>query len=233
MDKQTIENALTAFPGDWNSALAGEKTKDYFRRLIDQVSDSYLRETVYPPFDQVFHALEATPLNQVKVVIIGQDPYFNPGQANGMAFSVGAGTRLPPSLVNIYKELFYEYGYPVPKTNGSLEPWARQGVLLLNATLTVKGGQALSHSQWGWQTFTDEIIRTIDKEERPIVYLLWGNYAKEKANLISNKKACIIKTAHPSPMSATRGFFCSDCFKRANTFLTENKLDPIAWQIKD
>ncbi|MCI1734727.1 MAG: uracil-DNA glycosylase [Bacilli bacterium] len=232
MTKEEITASLSTFPGDWDKVLEAEKGKEYFQKLIDTISDCYLKETVYPPYQEVFNAFKLTGLNQIKAVIIGQDPYFNPGQANGLAFSVGQGVSLPPSLQNIYKELFYEFGYPVPKT-GSLEGWAKQGVLLLNASLTVQAGNPNSHSKLGWTTFTDDVISLIDSLDKPMVYLLWGKYAQDKASMIKSKKACLIKTAHPSPMSATRGFFCSDCFKRANKFLLANKIDPIDWKITD
>lgn len=232
MTKTEIEQSLMTFPGDWNSLLSDEKKKEYYQKLVDVISDKYMTEKVYPPFDQVFNAFKLTPVDQIRCVIIGQDPYFNEGQANGLAFSVGKGVRLPPSLQNIYKELYYEFGYPIPKT-GSLESWAKQGVLLLNASLTVKAGEANSHSSLGWMTFTDDVISLINKVDRPIVYLLWGKYAQSKAPFITNKKACIIETAHPSPMSATRGFFCSDCFKRCNKYLKSQGLGEIDFQIKD
>lgn len=233
MTKEEIRNTLLAFPGKWNELLKEEKEKDYYLKLVDIVSEKYLSSTVYPPYEKVFSAFSLTSLENLKVVIIGQDPYFNEGQANGLAFSVGEGVKFPPSLLNIYKELFYEFGYPIPKTNGSLEKWAKQGVLLLNASLTVQAGEANSHAKLGWQTFTDNAISLIDKLDKPVVYLLWGNYAQAKASLIHSKNACIIKTAHPSPLSANKGFFCSDCFKKANRFLLENKLDAIDWKIED
>ncbi|MFA6861974.1 MAG: uracil-DNA glycosylase [Bacilli bacterium] len=232
MTASEVKEALTSFPGDWESLLKEEKNKDYYQKLVDVITKKYLSETVYPPYQQVFNALKLTPLNEVKCVIIGQDPYFNPGQANGLAFSVAKGVRLPPSLLNIYKELFYEYGYPIPQ-NGCLDDWAKQGVLLLNASLTVHEGEPTSHSNLGWLTFTDDLISLLNKVDRPLVYLLWGKYAQSKETLITNPKALIIKTAHPSPMSATRGFFCSDCFKKCNKYLKENHLTEINFQIKD
>lgn len=232
MTKEELVKALTTFPGEWELLLEDEKNKDYYQKLVDMVSDRYLKETVYPPYNLVFHALSETSPKNVRAVILGQDPYYNEGQANGLSFSVNDNVALPKSLQNIYKELFYEYGYPIPKT-GNLEPWAKQGVLLLNASLTVKALEPNSHAELGWANFTDDVIQAIDKLDQPVVYLLWGAYAQKKEALIHSKKACIIKTAHPSPLSAYRGFFCSDCFKRANQFLSDNKLDPIQWQIKD
>ena len=232
MTKEEIKNSLSLFPGEWNSLLQQEKEKPYYQELVEQVSDLYRTETVFPPYNKVFHALELTSPSNIRCVIIGQDPYYNPGQANGLAFSVNPNTELPKSLINIYKELFYEYGYPIPK-NGCLDDWAKQGVLLLNASLTVTEGEPNSHSRLGWQTFTDDRIQRIDTFDRPIVYLLWGKYAQSKAERIKNPKACIIKTSHPSPLSANRGFFCSDCFKKCNKYLKANGAGEIDFQIKD
>lgn len=234
MENTTIINALTTFPEEWDNLLKEEKEKPYYQQLAQTIAERYESEIVYPPVEDVFNAFKWTKLSNIKVVIIGQDPYFNEGQANGLAFSVHKGVRLPPSLQNIYKELYYEFGYPAPKKNGSLEPWAKQGVLLLNASLTVHAGNPNSHANLGWQTFTNQVISLIDEKcDRPIVYLLWGRFAQEKKELIKNPKACVIETAHPSPMSANRGFFCSDCFKRANKYLVSQKVDPIDWQIKE
>lgn len=230
MTKSEIETALSTFPGDWENFLKEEKQKEYYHRLVENISDRYLSEKVYPPYQEVFHAFELTSPKDIKAVIIGQDPYFNPGQANGLAFSVGPNVKFPPSLLNIYKELFYEFGYPIPKS-GSLEPWAKQGVLLLNASLTVHEGEPNSHAMLGWRTFTDDVIQLVDKLDQPIVYLLWGSYARQKAAMIHNPKAKIIETAHPSPLSARKGFFCSDCFKKCNRYLKEKGIQPIDWQI--
>ncbi len=232
MTKEEIRNSLSLFPDGWDKLLAEEKEKPYYQDLISQVSDRYRKETVFPPYNKVFHALELTSPGNIKCVIIGQDPYYNPGQANGLAFSVNPKVALPKSLRNIYKELFYEFGYPIPK-NGCLDDWAKQGVLLLNASLTVTQGEPNSHSRLGWQTFTDDRIKKIDTLDKPIVYLLWGKYAQSKAELIHNPKACIIKTSHPSPLSANRGFFCSDCFKKCNRYLKENGIEEIDFRIKD
>lgn len=231
MTSQEVTKSLLAFPNEWASLLEEEAKKDYFQNLIHQVGERYLSETVYPPYNQVYRALELTNPKDLKVVIIGQDPYFNPGQANGLAFSVGEGVKFPPSLLNIYKELKIEYGYDIP-ASGSLEPWARQGVLLLNASLTVHEGEPNSHAKLGWMNFTDDLIKVIDSLDQPVVYLLWGNFAYEKAKLIKNKKAHIIHTAHPSPLSARRGFFHSDCFKHVNEALKSENLLEINWQIK-
>jgi uracil-DNA glycosylase len=232
MTEEEISKSLSAFPGQWDSFLSEEKKKDYYARLVKEITRRYLSEKVYPPYQQVFTAFSLTPLDEIKCVIIGQDPYFNEGQANGLAFSVAPGVRLPPSLLNIYKELFYEFGYPIPK-NGDLSPWAKQGVLLLNASLTVHEGEPNSHAGLGWQTFTDDVISLLNKLDRPIVYLLWGSYAYKKKELITNPKALIIHTAHPSPLSASKGFFCSDCFRKTNKYLKENGISPIDFRISD
>lgn len=230
MTLEEIEKSLTSFPGDWDSLLASEKEKDYYQGLVAKVSRLYLSENVFPPYKEVFHALELTSPENIKCVIIGQDPYYSKGQANGLAFSVNEGVPIPKSLMNIYKELFYEYGYPIPKT-GCLDDWAKQGVLLLNASLTVREGEPNSHSRLGWQTFTDDRIRIVDSLDKPIVYLLWGKYAQSKEALIHSPKAYIIKTSHPSPLSASRGFFCSDCFKKCNRYLKENGIPEIDFRI--
>ncbi|MFA6624326.1 MAG: uracil-DNA glycosylase [Bacilli bacterium] len=232
MNEEEIRSFLSSFPDGWDELLKDEKNKTYYQNLLLSVSEKYLTEKVYPPYEKVFSAFSYTSVDDIKCVIIGQDPYFNEGQANGLAFSVNKGVRLPPSLLNIYKELFNEYSYPIPK-NGSLESWARQGVLLLNSSLTVKEGEPNSHSKLGWETFTDDVIKIIDSLDRPIVYLLCGNYAFKKSSLIKSRKAFIIHTAHPSPLSASRGFFDSNCFKRCNEYLIKNDIEPIDFQIKD
>ena len=233
MDQKEIKTILLDIPPKWKSLLNDYVTGKEFDDLINLVAERYQKETVYPPLDKVYAALKIVEPQDVKCVIIGQDPYFNEGQANGLAFSVNKGTKLPPSLQNIYKELFYEFGYPIPKYNGDLTPWAMQGVLLLNATLTVKALEPNSHQPLGWSNFTDSIIKALSTLKKPIVYLLWGNYAQKKSELITDSSAYIIKTAHPSPLSANRGFFCSDCFKKCNRFLKEHDLSPIDFQITD
>ncbi len=230
LNKEDILSSLSTFPGEWDTLLGEEKNKEYFKKLIELVADEYSEYIVHPDLKNVYHALELVSPSEVRVVIIGQDPYYNPGQANGLAFSVEDGVHFPPSLLNIFKELNLEYGYPIPQ-NGSLEKWAKQGVLLLNASLTVKDGTANSHAKFGWMTFTDEIIRKLDSLNQPIVYLLWGNFAKDKMKLIHNKNAFIIYNAHPSPLSARRGFFHSDCFKKCNEHLRELNEKEIDFQI--
>lgn len=227
------KRALLAIPERWQELLKDAIASASFDKLVTEVASQYATNVIYPPLERVYSALSEVAPEDVKCVIIGQDPYFNEGQANGLAFSVNKGIKLPPSLQNIYKELFYEFGYPIPKRNGDLTAWAKQGVLLLNATLTVKAGEPNSHADLGWSQFTDSIIKALDSLNQPIVYLLWGNYAHKKASLITSEKAYIIKTAHPSPLSANHGFFCSDCFKKCNRYLKENKLLPIDFQIKD
>lgn len=232
MTIEDIEKRLSSFPGEWNNLLIEEKDKDYFKSLVSAVAKKYQNETVYPPLNDVYRALELVQPDKVKVVIIGQDPYINKGQANGLAFSVGDGVKIPPSLLNIYKELNIEYGYDIPKV-GSLEKWAKQGVLLLNASLTVKEGEAMSHSKLGWDKLTDSIIRKVDEINDGVVYILWGNFALKKKTLISNETSKIIECAHPSPLSASRGFFNSGCFKKCNEYLKESGKEEIDFQIKD
>ena len=233
MTYEENKEKLLTFPEGWKDFFDGIKESESFLSVVEKVSKEACEETVYPPLEDVYRAFSLTPEKEVKVVIIGQDPYFNPNQANGLAFSVGKGVTLPPSLANIYKELSYEYHYPIPKKNGDLTPWAKQGVLLLNASLTVRQGEANSHSRYGWDKITDMAIEYLDKKDRPIVYLLWGNYAFKKASLIHSKKAKIIHTAHPSPLSASKGFFCSDCFIRCNDYLLSRQMDPIDFRISD
>ncbi|MBQ8142268.1 MAG: uracil-DNA glycosylase [Bacilli bacterium] len=233
MNQKEIKEILYSFPPSWEPLLSQEKKEDYFQCLVNQVSKEYENENIYPPLPQVYQTLKETPLEKVKVVIIGQDPYFHQGQANGLAFSVNKGIQLPPSLVNIYKELHIEFGYDIPLSNGDLSPWAKQGVLLLNSTLTVKDGYPESHSKYGWETFTDHLIKKLDQQDRCIVYLLWGNHAKKKASIIHNPKAKIVSCPHPSPLSASRGFFHSDCFKKVNERLKEASLEEIDFHIVD
>ena len=233
MTRKEIEEKLLSLPSSWETFLEEEKDQNYFSSLISKVSFAYEEEVVYPPLENVYEAFKYVAPNQVKAVIIGQDPYFNPGQADGLCFSVPKGCDLSPSLLNIYKELQNEYGYPIPKHNGDLTPWARQGVLLLNASLTVKQGVPNSHSLYGWQTFTDHVIEYLDSLSYPIVYLLWGNFAKKKGEKIQNPEAGIIKTSHPSPLGANKGFLGSNCFKLANQYLKERNIPEINWQIQD
>lgn len=215
---------------DWNPILRGEFAKPYWRPLQDFVTDERAKGPVYPPADEVFAALHLTPYAQTRVVILGQDPYHGPNQAEGLCFSVRAGVQKPPSLVNIYKELESDLGI-APSRNGSLVHWARQGVLLLNTTLTVRGGQAASHHGKGWEIFTDEVLRAVNDIPRRVVFILWGSNARKKSALIDRSRHSIIESAHPSPLSAHNGFFGSRPFSRTNAALVEAGLEPIDWRI--
>ena len=216
----------------WKRVLSDEFAADYFARLAEFVRAAYRSGVVYPPAKYIFEAFNRTPFEKVKVVVIGQDPYHNPHQAHGLCFSVQPGVELPPSLVNIYKELEAEYpGERFLNRNGDLSHWADQGVLLLNATLTVSGGanMAGSHQGRGWETFTDAVIRRLAEEREGLVYLLWGSYAQRKAAFVDRKRNLVLECAHPSPLSAYRGFFGCGHFKSANDYLVARGLQPIAW----
>ncbi len=218
--------------GDWMEALKGEFSQAYYRELFKRVKEEYTSYTVYPPAQDLFNAFHLTPLGEVKVVILGQDPYHGPGQAHGLSFSVKEEVDIPPSLRNIYKELNQELGCYIPD-NGNLEKWARQGVLLLNTILTVRAHTAMSHHGIGWEQFTDAAIRALDEQDRPIVYLLWGRPARAKKAMLHNPKQLVLEAPHPSPFSASYGFFGCGHFKRANEFLLEQGLTPIDWQIEN
>lgn len=217
---------------DWLPVIEEETKKDYYKKLYLFLKEEYARQIIYPRSDDIFNALHLTPLSKVKVVILGQDPYHEPGQAEGLSFSVPKGEKLPPSLQNIYKELQDELGCYIP-TSGSLRKWAEQGVLLLNTLLTVRAHAAFSHQGKGWEYFTDALIEAVNKEDRPIVYLLWGKAARSKATMLNNPKHLILESAHPSPLSAHRGFMGNGHFKKANEFLIANNIEPIDWQIED
>lgn len=212
----------------WKQALTQEFAKPYFQELAEFIKAEYQTTTVYPPPKFIFHAFETTPFDKVKVVILGQDPYHGPNQAHGLAFSVLDGVRLPPSLVNIYKELKNDLGITLPPT-GNLDRWAKQGVLLLNATLTVRAGLAGSHQKKGWEQFTDAVIKTISDKLEGVVYILWGAYAQKKGAVINRSKNLILEAPHPSPLSAHNGFFGSAPFSQTNTYLMLNGKDPIDW----
>ncbi len=212
----------------WKVALEAEFDKPYFKRLAEQVRFAYETETVYPHPKQVFAAFDHTPLSQVKVVIIGQDPYHGPHQAHGLAFSVPDGIQIPPSLQNIYKEITSDMGH-ITHSTGNLTPWADQGVLLLNSTLTVRAHEAASHQQFGWETFTDTVIKTISDEREQVVFLLWGAFAIAKRRFIDETKHLILTAPHPSPLSAHRGFFGCCHFSQTNRYLTEHGITPIDW----
>ena len=215
---------------DWDLVLKEEFEKDYFLKIMEFIDSEYSQKTIYPPYDDIFNAFKLTELKNVKVVILGQDPYHEKGQAHGLAFSTPDGRTIPRSLKNIFKEINSEYNYPIPQS-GNLEKWAAQGVFLLNTVLTVEEGMANSHSDCGWQIFTDKVIEILDKQNHPIVFLLWGKQAEKKKELITNDKHLVLITSHPSPFSARRGFFGSNHFIKANEFLMENNLDEIDWNL--
>lgn len=218
---------------DWADAVADEFKKPYYRKLYQFVREEYGRTVVYPPADEIFNAMHFTPLKEVKVLILGQDPYHNEHQAHGLSFSVPQDQRdIPPSLQNIYKELSDDIGCYIPD-NGYLKKWADQGVLLLNTVLTVRAHQANSHQGRGWEQFTDAIIQAVNAQDRPIVYMLWGRPAQSKIPMLTNPKHLILKAPHPSPLSAFRGFFGCRHFSQANAFLSEHGISPIDWQIEN
>ncbi len=217
---------------DWNNYIGNEFEKDYYLKLRKNLSQEYKTKTIYPDMYNIFNALHYTAFDDVKVVILGQDPYHGPNQAHGLSFSVNPGVRTPPSLLNIYKELKDDIGCYIPN-NGYLKKWADQGVLLLNTVLTVRAGEANSHKNIGWQIFTDNIIKVLNTREKPIVFILWGNNAIRKEELITNPKHHIIKSVHPSPLSASRGFFGSKPFSKTNEFLKNDNKTPIDWQIEN
>lgn len=217
---------------DWDNLLKHEYKKDYFKNLEKFVNDEYKNKTIYPKINEVYNAFRYTSFSDVKVVIIGQDPYHGENQAEGLCFSVKKGVTKPPSLVNIFKELHDDLGCEIPK-NGSLVEWTKQGILLLNAVLTVEKDKAASHRAKGWEQFTDEVIRIVNDKDKPVVFILWGSYARSKKGLITNKIHYIIESAHPSPLSAYNGFFGSKPFSKANDFLIKKGLKPINWEIKD
>jgi uracil-DNA glycosylase len=217
---------------DWAAALREEYKKPYYRELFLKVNQEYQTQQIFPEADDIFNAFHMTPLKNVKVVILGQDPYHNIGQAHGLSFSVKPGIEAPPSLVNIYKELEDDLGCYIPN-NGYLVKWADQGVLLLNTVLTVRAHQANSHRGIGWEEFTDAVIRILDKEDRPIVFLLWGRPAQNKRSMLHNPNHLILTAPHPSPLSAYRGFFGCKHFSKTNQFLEQHGLTPIDWQIEN
>lgn len=215
---------------DWDEVLAGEFEKPYYLELRKFLIQEYRRRTIYPDMYHIFEALKRTPYEKVKVVLLGQDPYHGPGQAHGLAFSVPKGVAPPPSLQNIFKELARDLNLPLP-SHGCLEGWADQGVLLLNTTLTVRQGQAGSHQGKGWETFTDRVLELINAKATPVVFLLWGRHAQNKEKLITGSHHLVLKTVHPSPLSAHRGFFGCSHFSKANEFLTRTGQHPINWQL--
>ena len=212
----------------WQEALKDEFTKPYFKNLTEKIKDAYLEEVVYPHPKNIFNAFAFCPFDQVKVVILGQDPYHGTGQAHGLSFSVPDGIKIPPSLQNIYKELKNDIGKEIP-TSGNLEHWAKQGVLLLNATLTVRAGFAGSHQDLGWETFTDTIIKTISDQKEHVVFILWGKFAQAKIDLINQNKHLVLTAPHPSPFSAYTGFFGSKPFSKTNEYLEKHGFKKIEW----
>ena len=223
---------MAAISNDWLQPLQKEFKKPYYRKLYDTVKREYSTYQVFPPADDIFNAFHLTPLSEVKVVILGQDPYHNVNQAHGLCFSVQPTVEIPPSLENIYKELHDDLGCKIPN-NGYLVKWAKQGVLMLNTVLTVRAHQANSHRGMGWEQFTDAAIRVLNEQDRPIVFILWGSPAQKKAQMLNNPKHLILKAPHPSPLSAYRGFFGSRPFSKTNEFLVKNGLEPIDWQIEN
>ena len=217
---------------DWQQPLEVEFKKPYYKDLYKKVLEEYRSRQIFPNPEDIFNAFHLTPLKDVKVVILGQDPYHNDGQAHGLCFSVKPDVEVPPSLVNIYKELQDDLGCRIPN-NGYLVKWAKQGVLMLNTVLTVRAHQANSHRGIGWEQFTDAVIRAVDAQDRPIVFLLWGRPAQMKKSMLHNPKHLILEAPHPSPLSAYRGFFGCKHFSQTNAFLEKNGLAPIDWQIED
>ena len=217
---------------DWLIPLKPEFSKPYYKKLYTRVNEEYAHYQIFPPADDIFNAFALTPLKKVKVVILGQDPYHGDGQAHGLCFSVRPDVEIPPSLVNIYKELQTDCGCYIPN-NGYLNKWADQGVLLLNTVLTVRAHQANSHRGIGWEEFTDAAIRILNEQDRPMVFILWGRPAQMKKAMLNNPRHLILEAPHPSPLSAYRGFFGSRPFSRTNKFLKENGLEPMDWQIEN
>lgn len=220
------------FKNGWHELLLPEMEKPYYKNLRQFLIEEYKTNTIYPEMYSIFNALHYTDYDDVKAVILGQDPYHGPNQAHGLSFSVRRGVPAPPSLVNIYKEMKDDLGLPIP-SHGCLEKWAKQGVLLLNTVLTVRAGEANSHRDMGWEEFTDHIIKILNERDRPMVFILWGAPAIRKESMIDQTKHLVVKSPHPSPLSAYRGFFGSKPFSRTNRFLVKNGIDPIDWRLDD
>jgi uracil-DNA glycosylase len=230
MDKTKVEQRGIKIENSWKEALQEEFEKEYFKNLVKFIKEEKKSYTIYPEGKNIFAAFDNTPLPAVRVVLLGQDPYHGPGQAHGLCFSVPDGVPFPPSLRNIFKELNDDLGVPLP-SSGNLTKWAEQGVFLLNATLTVRANSAGSHQGKGWEIFTDKVIKTISDLRSGIIFLLWGNFAQKKEELIDKERHFVLKAAHPSPLSATRGFFGSKHFSKTNTILKENGLPEINWDL--
>ena len=222
---------MAAIQNDWLDALKEEFRQPYYKKLFQTVNEEYRTRQIFPPADDIFNAFHLTPLHEVKVVILGQDPYHGEGQAHGLCFSVRPVVDIPPSLVNIYQELHDDLGCTIPN-HGCLTKWAKQGVLLLNTVLTVRAHQANSHKGIGWEEFTDAAIRKLNEQDRPIVFMLWGRPAQAKKSMLHNPKHLILEAPHPSPLSAYRGFFGSRPFSQANRFLEAQGVEPVDWQIE-
>ena len=222
---------MAAINGDWLEALKDEFKKDYYKQLFEKVNEEYRTRLIFPPANDIFNAFHLTPLKDVKVVILGQDPYHGNNQAHGLCFSVKPEVEIPPSLVNIYKELHDDLGCTIPD-HGYLVKWAKQGVLMLNTVLTVRAHQANSHRGIGWEEFTDAAIMAVNAQDRPVVFILWGAPAQRKKRMLNNSKHLILEAPHPSPLSAYRGFFGSRPFSQTNHFLEEHGVTPIDWQIE-
>jgi len=214
---------------NWKSKLIDEFQKEYFISLVDFIKSEYTNNTIYPPGNMIFNSFNLCPFHKVKAVIIGQDPYHGPGQAHGLCFSVKEGVAFPPSLINIFKEIEMDIGVPRPMT-GNLERWANQGVLLLNATLTVRAHLAGSHQKKGWEQFTDSVIKILNCEKQNIVFFLWGAYAQKKGEAIDRSRHLVLESVHPSPLSASRGFFGNKHFSRCNEYLKLHSIEPINWE---
>ncbi|MBD3280420.1 uracil-DNA glycosylase [Candidatus Dojkabacteria bacterium] len=212
----------------WKKPLKEEFSKEYFKQLVKFVKDEYSNHTVYPPGPEIFNAFDKCPFDEIKVVIIGQDPYHGSGQAHGLCFSVAEGVRTPPSLVNIYKEIKDDLGKDIPDS-GNLERWAEQGVLLLNATLTVRAHTPGSHQNKGWEEYTDAVVELVSEKKENVVFLLWGSYAQKKGSIIDRDKHLVLESPHPSPFSANRGFFGNKHFSKTNTYLKEHGKEEIDW----
>lgn len=221
--KQIIKN-------DWQEILEEEFEKDYYKNLRELLIDEYRHFEIFPKAEDIFNAFNYTSYEDLKVLILGQDPYHNVNQAHGLAFSVKEGVKVPPSLRNIYKELNNDLGVKIPDS-GYLKKWTDEGIMLLNTTLTVRAHQPMSHSKIGWEIFTDAVIKKINERQKPVVFILWGNHARKRKRLITNDRHLIIEGPHPSPLSANRGFFGSRPFSRANKFLEENGIEPPSWEL--
>ena len=221
---------ISLIGNDWDKALEVIENSEGFKKFLKIIDNEYHNKIIYPPKDYIFNALKLTSFANVKVVIVGQDPYHGEGEAHGLSFSVQKGVKIPPSLVNIYKELYDDLGI-IPSTSGDLTKWAKEGVLLLNAVLTVEKDKPASHRNMGWELLTDYIIKLLNSKNTPIVFILWGNFAKEKRKYITNPIHLVISSSHPSPFSANNGFFGSKPFSKTNEFLIKNKIKPIDWQL--